>query len=149
MADEVKAEEVPASFDPKGKSFTQRVDAFIADVKAKYGIIMTKDAGRTAEWQQKYHVAHMFVYNKYQSTTPAKTETGKRTISWAHFSDSKLKWETIQWSDFLRTKDNAVPKKLGKEWAKGSEPEKAATEKHVKSLLVSAAPIDLTRCMRP
>ena len=126
------------AFDPKGKTFKQRLDAFIADVKSVYSIIIRTDQGRTAEWQQKHHVAHMFLYNSYKSTKPAKTEPGKRTISWSHFADPKVTWDTIKWSDFLRTKNSVVPHKEGTSWKKGLEPEQAATEKHVQSMQVSA-----------
>src|SRR5579862_112134 len=135
MADEPKPDD--SSFDPKGKSLTQRVDAFIADVKANYSIIITKDDGRTAEWQQEHHVAHMFLFNKYQSTVPANVETGGRTISWAHFSDPAVVWEKTDWADFLRTKANDVPKKNGTGWLKDCEPDKDATRKNVKAILVS------------
>jgi hypothetical protein len=126
-----------SAFDPKGKSLTQRVDAFIADVSSTYKIIVTKDAGRTAEWQQKHHVAHMFVYNKYQSTTPANVDPGERTISWKHFIDPKVAWETIDWGDFLRTKTGQTPQKSGTDWTKGFEPDKDATRTNVTSILVN------------
>jgi hypothetical protein len=139
MAEETKPPEATSTFDPKGKSFAQRVDAFIADVKEKHKIIITKDNGRTATWQQKHHVAHMFLYNKYKSTTPAKTDSGERTISWAHFSDAKVNWDTIDWKEFLKTAAGDVPKKSdGKGWAKGFEPDKEKTKENVKSLLTSA-----------
>ena len=133
MAEAATAEKV--AFAPKGKSFTQRVDGFIEDVKATHSIIITKDDGRTAEWQQKYHVAHMFIYNKYESTTPAKVDTGKRTISWAHLSDPKVTWASVQWSDFLKTAAGGTPVVQNGEWAKGSEPDQAKTEAHVKKML--------------
>lgn len=138
MAERDKQQVTATSFDPKAKSFSSRADAFIADAQAKHGIIITKDAGRTAAWQQKYHVAHMFLYNKYQSTTPSQTDPGKRTISWKHFSNPKIVWDMIQWSDFLRTKTNSVPKMLDTEWVKGFEPDQESTEKHVKNMLTSA-----------
>src|SRR5262245_2242093 len=125
------------SFDPKGKSLTQRVDAFIADVKATHKIVVTKDDGRTKEWQQKHHVAHMFLYNKYQSTQPANVETGERTISWKHFSDPAVSWELIEWTDFLRTKAGETPKKSGADWMKDFEPDKDATTKNVQSILTT------------
>lgn len=137
MADETKPEKV--AFDPKGKSFAQKVDGFIEDVKADYSIVITKDAGRTAEWQQKHHVAHMFAYNKYQSTTPKKTATGERTIAWDHFSDPKLTWSTISRDDFLRTKSDGIPK-LGPsgEWLTTDAPEKEKTLANAKAMLTSA-----------
>lgn len=128
----------PLAFVPAGRTFSQRLTAFLSDAKTTYGISVSKDSGRTITWQQKHHVAHMFLFNAYKSTKPAKVETGKRTISWEHFSSAKTMWSTIVFSDFLRTKTNGVPMKQGTTWKKGFEPDKTATEKHVKSLLVSA-----------
>lgn len=126
------------AFNPTGKTFDQRLKAFLGDASKTYGITVSKDNGRTVTWQQKNHVAHMFLYNAYINTKPAKVPPGKRTISWDHFSSAKTMWSTIVFSDFLRTKTNGVPMKQGTAWKKGFEPDKAATEKHVKSLLVSA-----------
>jgi hypothetical protein len=127
-----------ATFDPKGKTFDQRLTAFLADVKSTYGLAIGKDSGRTIAWQQKHHVAHMFLYNAYKSTKPQKTDAASRTIAWSHFSDAKVTWSTVVFSDFLRTSKNTVPQKQGFAWKSGFEPDKAATEKHVKSLLVAA-----------
>src|SRR5213593_4130061 len=52
------------AFNPIGKSFNQRLDACLSDALKKYNIKIRKDTGRTAEWQQKLHIAHMFLYNK-------------------------------------------------------------------------------------
>lgn len=128
----------PTAFVPTGKTFDQRLKVFLSDATTNYGITISKDNGITVVWQQKHHVAHMFLYNAYKSTKPAKVEAGKRTISWAHFSSAKTMWSTIVFSDFLRTKTNGVPMKMGTAWKKGFEPDRTATEKHVKSLLVSA-----------
>lgn len=127
----------PTAFVPAGKTFDQRLKAFLSDATKTYGTTISKDNGRTIAWQQKHHVAHMFLYNAYKSTKPAKVASGKRTISWDHFSSAKIIWSTIVFSDFLRTKTNGVPMKQGTAWKKGFEPDKAATEKYVKSLLVS------------
>ncbi|MFK5915779.1 MAG: hypothetical protein QM484_15540 [Woeseiaceae bacterium] len=126
------------AFVPTGKTFDQRLKAFLSDATKTYGITISKDNGRTVAWQQKHHVAHMFLYNAYINTKPAKVVPGKRTISWDHFSSAKTMWSTIVFSDFLRTKTNGVPMKQGMAWKKGFGPDKAATEKHVKSILVSA-----------
>jgi len=130
------AEPAKPAFDPKGKTLAQRVDAFIEDVKTQHKLVMTKDDGRTAEWQQKYHVAHMFAFNYYESTTPKKTDKGSRTIAWDHFSDAKLVWSTISKDDFLRTKAGGVPK-VGPDgaWLKTDEPDKDKTLAHVKQML--------------
>ena len=127
-----------ASFDPKGKTFKQRVDACIQDAKTVHGVTVRQDAGRTVDWQQRLHICHMFLYNKYQSTKPANVETGKRTISWAHLSDPKVGWNTVPFTDILRTKANGIPQKNGVSWKTGSEPERAATENRAKVLLSNA-----------
>ena len=134
----VQAKATTPVFNPTGKTFDQRLKAFLSDASKTYDSTISKDNGRTVAWQQKHHVAHMFLYNAYKSTKPAKVDTGKRTIAWDHFSSAKTMWNTIVFSDFLRTKTNGVPMKQGTAWKKGFEPDKAATEKHVKSLLVSA-----------
>lgn len=127
-----------ADFDPVGKTFKQRLDAFLNDAKTNYGITVGTDKGRSAVWQQKHHVAHMFLYNKYKSTKPAKTDSGKRTISWSHFQDPAVKWATINWKEFLRTKKNGTPQKEGNKWKEGHEPDQKKTQAHVKQMLQSA-----------
>jgi len=54
------------------------------------------------------------------------------------FLKCKTIWNTIAFGEFLRTKNNTVPIKSGVTWKTGFEPDQAATEKHVKTLLVSA-----------
>ena len=104
------------AFDPKDKIFKQRLNAFLDDVKKNYGLTISQDNGRTREWQQKHHVAHMFLYNAYKSAKPANTDNGKRTISWSHFSDPKITWKTVKFSDFLKTKENTRPIKEGNKY---------------------------------
>lgn len=130
------------AFAPKGQTFKQRLDAWIIHVRETHGIVVKKGkAMRTKEWQQKHHVAHMFLYNGYNSkkggNKPAVTAKGGRTIAWAHFSDAKIQWATVRWEDFLRTKTGAKPTKSGNAWKAGAEPEEAATIKHVKAMQVS------------
>ncbi|PCK04345.1 MAG: hypothetical protein COA42_19280 [Alteromonadaceae bacterium] len=127
-----------SAFDPKGKTFTQRLKAFLDDVKATYSLTVGQDSGRTVAWQQKHHVAHMFLYNSYRSTKPAKVDGVKRTIAWSHFSNPKVIWATVKFSDFLKTAKNATPVKDGQKWKVGFEPDQKATEKHVKSLQTTA-----------
>jgi len=126
------------TFVPTGKTFRQRVDAWLADVQKVYGLTVRQDSGRTVEWQQRLHICHMFLYNKYNTTTPASVDAGKRTISWAHLSDPKVVWATIPFTDILRTKTNGMPTKTGNVWTKGAEPEQTATEKRAKELLTTA-----------
>ncbi|KGJ89804.1 hypothetical protein [Colwellia psychrerythraea] len=125
-------------FDPKGKPFSKRLKAFLDDAKSTYNITVGQDSGRTIAWQQKYHVAHMFLYNSYKSTKPSKVATGKRTIAWSHFSDPKVIWATVKFGDFLKTAKNQSPIKEGQKWKSGFEPDQKATEKHVKSLQTKA-----------
>jgi hypothetical protein len=127
-----------AAFNPAGKTFQQRLDAFVANAKASHGLNIRRDSGRTAEWQQRLHICHMFLYNKYLTTKPANTDTGKRTISWAHLSNQKTAWATVPFADILRTKVAGTPLKNSEAWAKGSEPDQAATEKRAKELLAAA-----------
>jgi len=125
-------------FDPKGKTFAQRLNAFLGDAKTTHKLTIGKDSGRTVDWQQKHHVAHMFLYNSYKSTKPAKVDAGKRTIAWSHFSDPKVIWKTVKFNDFLRTAKNVAPIKVGQKWKVGSEPDQKATDRHVKSLQTTA-----------
>jgi hypothetical protein len=127
-----------STFDPKGKSFQQRLDAFLADVKSTHSLTIRKDSGRTAEWQQRLHICHMFLYNKYNSTKPAKTEGTSRTIDWKHLSDPAVRWSTVQATDLLRTKTNGLPQKEGTKWKAGFEPDKDATRKRAEQLLKEA-----------
>jgi len=126
------------AFDPRGKSFKARLDAFLVDAKDKYSVVLKKDSGRTEEWQQRLHICHMFLYNKYNATKPMNTDIGKRTISWSHLSDASVFWATVKASDILRTKNNMLPVKMGTKWKDGSEPDKDATEQQAKRLLADA-----------
>jgi len=124
-----------ADFKAKGKTFAERLEAFTKDAKSTHKVTMRKDEGRTAEWQQKHHVAHMFLYNAYQTKKPANVDKGGKTIAWSHFSDAGVKWHsTVKWKDFLRTKKAGVPQKDGKKWKAGQEPDQEATKKNVKSI---------------
>ena len=129
---------VPA-FDPKGKTFLQRLDAFIADVQSTYKLTITRDSGRTAAWEQRMHICHMFLYNKYDSTTPKNVEGAGRTIAWSHLSDAKVIWATVLFTEILRTAKDGLPAKDAKTatgWQKDLEPDKDATEKYAKKLLI-------------
>jgi hypothetical protein len=126
-----------ASFNPKGKTFKQRVEACLDDARKVHGVTIRQDSGRTVEWQHRLHICHMFLYNKYQSTKPAKVDAGKRTISWSHLSDPKTIWSTIPFGDILRTSNNAIPTKTALAWTQGFEPDRAATEKRARELLLA------------
>ena len=76
----------------------------------------------------------MLLYNKYTCSKPLKRDAGKKTISWAHFSDPKIVWGTVKSTDFLRTAKNVAPIKEGLKWKKGFEPDEAATIKNVKTI---------------
>ncbi len=134
-------------FDPKGKTFKQRLEAFLDDVKATHKITIGQDSGRTVVWQTTHHVAHMFLYNRYKSTKPLKSHLTKRTISWEHFSDPKIVWNTIKQADFLRTKKNVAPVKFGNAWKSGFEPDEETTIKYVKSIQTKAGIGDSGKAM--
>lgn len=125
-------------FSATGKPFNQRLDAFLKHAKDTYSITIGKDNGRSVDWQQKHHVAHMFLYNAYRSTKPAKADKISRTIAWEHFSDPKVIWNKITFSDFLRTNDGKIPQKAGLKWKACFEPNKEATIKHIKTMQVTA-----------
>ncbi len=108
-------------------------------MKDRYSLTVKKDSGRTVEWQQRLHICHMFLYNKYNSTTPLKTEIGKRTISWSYLSDASVTWDTVPATDILRTKSGFTPVKKGAQWSADFEPEIDATEKQAKRLLSDAS----------
>lgn len=125
------------AFHPNGKTFQQRLDAFLADAKTTHSVTVgITRLGTTKEWQQKYHVAHMFVHNRF-NTTPAVPENGAKTIAWSHISNAELAWDTANWNDFLRTKTGAIPVKEGPAWKQGFEPDKTASLNHVKQMLVA------------
>ncbi len=127
------------AFDPKGKSFLERLKAFEEDALKTYTVTIRKDSGRTSQWQHKHHVAHMFLYNKYQSTTPANVDKGERTIAFSYLSDPTITWAGgVSWTEFLRTKDGSEPEKEGAAWKKDKEPDKAKTTEHVKQMQVTA-----------
>lgn len=122
-----------AAFEPKGKTFKERLDAFLRDAKDTHSLTVGVDNGRTVEWQHMHHVAHMFLYNSYQGK-PAKADKSKRTIAWEHISDPKLQWSTIRWDDFLRTKTKQKPIKVDNAWKTGHEPDKGATEENARTI---------------
>jgi len=140
LQDKTDSTSQKANFDPKGKTFTQKVAAFVKDAKDTHGVTVRKNSStRTAQWQQKHHVAHMFLYNKYRTVRPKHVETGKTTISWDHFSNAKTVWDTIKFSDFLRTSDGKVPAKDNKgEWKDTAKPDKAKTVANVKKIQTNA-----------
>ncbi len=127
-------------FDPTGKTFAERVAAFIKDAKDTHDVVVRKSSStRTAQWQQKHHVAHMFLYNKYRTVRPQYVETGKTTIAWDHFSAAQTIWNTVQFSHFLRTVDDKVPEKNEKgEWKDTAKPDKEKTIANVKKLQINA-----------
>lgn len=127
------------TFDPKGKSFSVRRDAFLADALKSYGLTIRRDSGRTVQWQHKHHVAHMFLYNKYRATVPANFDKGERTISWKYLQNPAVVWGGgVSQSDFLRTKTGAIPARDKKGWLKGREPDLEKTKARARSILAAA-----------
>ena len=113
------------AFRPAGKSFKERLTAFLADAKATYGVTISRKAEfRKAEDAQKWHVAHMIAYNSFESRKPARSEglDGRHVIAWSHLQDPATKWEHVRWEDYLRDEDGEVPVKQGAGWAPGHLP---------------------------
>lgn len=65
-----------AVFDPKGKTFKERLDAILQDAKDTHSLTIRVDNGRTVEWQHMHHVAHMFLYNSSRTSGALKIYSG-------------------------------------------------------------------------
>jgi hypothetical protein len=129
------------SFNAAGKSFKERLDAFLADAKATYGV--TIPAGtefRKAEDAQKWHVAHMIYYNSFGNLKPAKSElvNGHQLIAWSHLESAATVWDHVSWQDYLRDANGQVPVKQGNGWAPGKGPDKTKTRQRAYEILKSA-----------
>ena len=126
-------------FNPRCKSFKQRLDAFKRHALKNYKVPINSTERRTREKQQRWHIAHMFLYNNFKCKPANCYRSKPHTITWEHFSDPSVKWTLIQWSDFLRDKKNKVPKKtrlgFGDEWKEGCEPHEGNTRKNIRSIL--------------
>lgn len=130
-------------FQPAGKSFAERLDAFLADAAKRYKVTVQKEAQlRSAKDAHTWHLAHMFVYNAFASRKPKQAEAkAPHTIKWSHFSKADLAWQhDMDWKHYLRTKDGAVPEKSadGKAWAAGKEPDEAKTRARALEILKTA-----------
>jgi hypothetical protein len=131
-------------FNPQGKSFLVRLDAFLADADQKYGVKIGKQAtARQPSDAQKWHIAHMFYYNSFASRKPKKWEVagGHYVIAWEHISSAALAWDhNIRWQDFLRDKDGKEPVKTAdaKAWVSDHQPEKTMSKKQAYQILVDA-----------
>ena len=124
-------------FHPQGKTFSQRLAAFLHGVQITYGFRIRQDHGRTPQWQQRLHICHMFLYNAYQTTEPQHVDPEGRTISWSHITDPGVRWVLISYVELLRTAADGVPEKDGSKWKKGNEPDRAKSEARMKALLVA------------
>ncbi len=128
-------------FDPEGKGFAQRLEAFLAAAAISYGVTIEKRATlREPADAQKWHIAHMFYYNSYANLKPAKSELedGHHVIQWSHISDPALKWEhDMDWREFLRDKSGKLPVKTGdgKGWTEGKEPDKTESKERALEIL--------------
>jgi hypothetical protein len=124
-------------FDPRGKSFKQRLDAFLNYAKLQYGVHIGQDHGRTPEWAQTMHVCHMFLYNAFANHKPRHLDTtNKRTISWDYISDPKLSWNLVKYTELLRTANGQPPEKFGAGWKKDMEPDLKKSQERMKQLLM-------------
>jgi hypothetical protein len=128
-------------FNPVGKSFQDRLKAFLDDAKAVHGVTIPSGTEfRKAEDAQKWHVAHMIYYNSFGNQKPAKSEVvnGHSVIAWTHLESASVVWEHLSWDDFLRTADGVVPVKQGTDWLPGKKPDKAKSRLRAYEILKSA-----------
>jgi hypothetical protein len=128
------------AFDPKGKTFEQRLKAFQEAAQKDFHVKIGVTSGdRSAETAQKWHIAHMLLFNAYKSVKPKSAKINGEPIPWSHFSDPGVTWSTVTWQTFLRTKTNAVAEKdsTGKAWAKGKEPDEAQTRKRATAIVTA------------
>jgi hypothetical protein len=129
------------AFRPAGKSFKERLTAFLADAKATYGVTISRKAEfRKAEDAQKWHVAHMIAYNSFEGRKPARSEErdGRHLIAWSHLEDPATRWEHVRWEDYLRDKSGEVPVRKGEGWAPGHLPDEEWTRKQALAILRNA-----------
>jgi hypothetical protein len=86
-------------------SVEQRVTRLIAHANSKYKCkLKLNQSDRNPEQAQQFHICHMFLHNMFKNLRPKNLAADKRTISWAHLSDPKIKWVLIKdRSEFLRT----------------------------------------------
>jgi hypothetical protein len=120
------------SFDFKGKTLNQRVEAFRQDAEQTYGvkIRITREMETDALKQQTMHVAHMFYYNNFQSRQPAQHEPNgskpQGVIKWEHFSKADLVWAGGVTAElFLRDADNRPCVRQGGGWSKPPDKERS------------------------
>jgi hypothetical protein len=126
------------AFVPHGKSFKQRLAAFLQNAKVHYGVQIGQDHGRTPEWAQTMHVCHMFLYNAFAQSKPKHLDkTDNRTISWDHISDPKVSWSLVKYKELLRTASGQPPEKLGAGWKKGMEPDLEKSVERMTQVLVA------------
>jgi len=133
-----------SGFNPLGKTFFERLDAFLAAASQAYQVVIGKQATmRDPADAQKWHIAHMFYYNSFASRKPAKSEFdgGHYLIEWDHIGDARLKWDhNIDWRNFLRDKIGREPVKTadGLAWTAGHVPDKVVSRKQAYSILQDA-----------
>jgi peptidoglycan hydrolase-like protein with peptidoglycan-binding domain len=132
---------IAGSFATTGKTFKERLDAFLAAAKATYGVeIPAGTEFRRAEDAQKWHVAHMIYYNSYANLKPSKWELvgGRRLIAWSHLESAATVWQYVTWQDILRDANGQPPVKQGAAWAAGRQPDKAKTRQRAYDVLKNA-----------
>jgi hypothetical protein len=129
------------SFNPAGKSFQERLTAFLADAKAVYHVTIRAGTElRRPEDAQRWHVAHMIYYNSFAWRKPEHHELweGDHVIAWSHLEDAATAWEHLNWADFLRDAKGQVPVREGDGWAKGKEPDRDRTRQRALEVLKAA-----------
>jgi hypothetical protein len=132
-------------FLPQGKTFLQRVEAFVKDAKERFGVEITipsSQGGRTAEWAQRAHVAHMIKYNSFAFPNGLKPKFykaigGHNLLSFDYLKDPKTAWESVTWNDFLRNSQGLPCKKTanGQAWEAGFAPDETQTRKRAFAIL--------------
>jgi hypothetical protein len=127
---------------PTNLTTLQRVQLMISETKTRYGVdLKLNQEHRDPKQAQQFHVAHMFLYNKFKHQLPKNRMPGQRTISWPHLSDANVAWVLIDdlKIEFLRNKSGiAVQLEMvagKKRWRSGFEPDEMASRSRMAAFL--------------
>jgi hypothetical protein len=130
------------TINPANLTTPQRVNLLISETKKRYGITLKLNQDhRDPKQAQQFHVAHMFVYNKFKHQLPKHRAPGHKTISWKHLSDPNVTWVLIDdlKAEFLCTKADAAPQletvSGKKKWRAGFEPDEKASKSKMTTFL--------------
>ncbi len=120
-------------------AFTQRLQVFQNHVQTTYSIwIAANSEFRTAETQNRWHIAHMIRFNSFPNMRPAQSEVdqGRNVISLNHLSNATLVWGAgLDYSEYLRDQMNMPCRKTpdGRQWV--NAPQAANTRARAQALL--------------